>query len=379
MASEFSFLRYRPFRAQIPLYAAIFFSFTAVGILVEMWASDAVRPWYALPVWAVFSGIVGTGWALAFMRSRRFLWAILPFHVLVPAILSWRIPAIGLNPALTLEKLGPLAIRQSVEALACLLMIVAGYVFFVRFIEGEGTRSMRLQTEMRLAEQIHHSLVPPLTLHTQRLELYGRSVSSTEVGGDLLDYVQHDGRVGLYVADVSGHGVRAGVMMAMVKSAIRMKLITSDELQDVFGDLNQIILQVKEPDVFVTMASLQIDGAGLARYSLAGHPPILWWRHGVRQGEWLDSPHPPLGILTKQSYTASAVSASPGDIFVLLTDGVTEVFDSKENQFGHEPVLKTVADRASEPLSEIYNAIIAAIRRHGSQDDDQTLLLARVM
>ena len=118
------------------------------------------------------------------------------------------------------------------EAVICICVIVLGYVFFVVFISGEGAKTMRLRTEINLAQQIHGHLVPAIDRATERLELYGVSVPASEVGGDLMDVCHGDGKTGLYVADVTGHGVSAGVSMSMIKSAIRMKLRDEPELDE---------------------------------------------------------------------------------------------------------------------------------------------------
>ncbi len=78
---------------------------------------------------------------------------------------------------------------------------------------------------MRLARQIHETLVPPIDYEDERIEVFGLSRASAAMGGDLVDLVHRDGSLDVYLADVSGHGVRAGVVMGMLKAAIRMRLL----------------------------------------------------------------------------------------------------------------------------------------------------------
>jgi serine phosphatase RsbU (regulator of sigma subunit) len=98
-------------------------------------------------------------------------------------------------------------------------------------VRKQGLRYFRVQTEIELAEQIHRSLVPPIARHASNHEFYGVSAPSGEMGGDLVDVVQCGNKRIAYLADVSGHGVPSGVLMAMVKSAIRMQLAISCEPQ----------------------------------------------------------------------------------------------------------------------------------------------------
>jgi serine phosphatase RsbU (regulator of sigma subunit) len=118
-----------------------------------------------------------------------------------------------------------------VDVIGCLFAILLGYVFFVRFVRKQGLHYFRVQTEIELAEQIHRSLVPPIVRRGSQDEFYGLSAPSGEMGGDLVDLVQDGDKWIAYLADVSGHGVPSGVLMAMVKSAVRMRLATSSEPQ----------------------------------------------------------------------------------------------------------------------------------------------------
>jgi sigma-B regulation protein RsbU (phosphoserine phosphatase) len=124
----------------------------------------------------------------------------------------------------------------------------------VIFISGEGTRTIRLLTEIKLAEEIHGHLVPAVDRTTEQAELYGLSAPATEVGGDLLDVHHEEGRTALYLADVTGHGVPAGVTMAMVKSAIRMKLRDRPALSNLVSGLNAVLAQTQRPGTLATFA-----------------------------------------------------------------------------------------------------------------------------
>jgi hypothetical protein len=224
-------------------------------------AMERPVPWYGVVTWFVFTGIVAVGWAYSFTLNRKFIAVVIPFSFLAPPLLRhWFHFLPGMVPHDSFD--GPLA-------LITIAALVAGYVLFISFISTEGARTMRLQTEIRLAQQIHARLVPPIDRRIGRLQCYGRSDSSSEVGGDLLDVVEKEGRVGAFVADVSGHGVRAGVLMAMIKSAARMRLLSDDSLDGLMDDLNRVVMQVKEMDMFVTVPACN---------STAPTPPASSWR-----------------------------------------------------------------------------------------------------
>jgi sigma-B regulation protein RsbU (phosphoserine phosphatase) len=190
--------------------------------------------------------------------------------------------------------------------------------------------------------------------------------------------VEKDGRIGAFVADVSGHGVRAGVLMAMIKSAARMRLLSDDSLDGLMDDLNRVVMQVKEMDMFVTVACLQFDSGNTARFLLAGHPSILHYHKSTGQITELKSNYPPTGVVANLRHMQADVAFGPGDLFVLLTDGFLEVENKSGEQFGQARIEELIESNAGRPLSEIFDIVLKAVRAHGPQDDDQTLLFVRV-
>ena len=356
-------------RSRLQIYAAVFCIFGAMGSIYCMALSKPV-PWYGIITWFVYSGIVAVGWAYSFTLNLRFLFILIPASMIVPPLLRhW----FGYLPGMV-----PHSPYHGILALISIAALILGYILFISFISTEGTRTMRLQTEIRLAQQIHSRLVPPINSRIGRYEFFGRSDSSSEVGGDLLDVVEKDGRIGAFVADVSGHGVRAGVLMAMIKSAARMRLLSDDSLDGLMDDLNRVVLQVKEIDMFVTVACLQFDNTNTGRFLLAGHPSILHYHKSTGQITELESNYPPTGVVANLRHVQTDVAFDSGDLFVLLTDGFLEVEDKKGEQFGQPRIEALIKSNASRPLSEIFDTTLKTVRAHGPQDDDQTLLFVRV-
>ena len=224
-------------RARLTFYAGVFCLFAPFSLIYDL-ASPKGLPWQSLALWSIYSGVTAVGWAYAFTRSLRFLWIWIPLSFFVPQLFG---EEFYVRPGARLALVG--------EAVICICVVVLGYIFFVVFISGEGARTMRLRTEMNLARQIHGHLVPAIDRATDSLELYGVSVPASEVGGDLMDVCHADGKTGLYVADVTGHGVSAGVSMSMIKSAIRMKLHDKPELGEMVTRLNAVLTETDRKSV----------------------------------------------------------------------------------------------------------------------------------
>jgi hypothetical protein len=353
--------------SRFKLFAAIFCIFAPLSLIIAAGLADD-WPWWVVAGWMLGSGLIAVGWAATFMWNMKVMFILIPFQALV-GIASTRLNRTA--------ELGEPNITQA--AIVTVAMIVVGYVFFVVFLNKEGAKTLRLQTEIGLAKQIHSHLVPTISLRTRKLDIYGRSISSMEVGGDLVDVVQDERSLGLYVADVSGHGVKAGVFMSMVKSAIRMKLLHSSALDQLCADLNRVVFQVKEPEMFVTFAAMRFDDRGEAEYILAGHPSILHYRKASATVEELPSGAPPLGVVEDLSFEAGRVAIEPGDLLVLLTDGLIEIVDEWDPDVGMARISALVAAAADRPVDELYAHIMTDIRRRADVDDDQTLLVARVV
>jgi phosphoserine phosphatase RsbU/P len=178
------------------------------------------------------------------------------------------------------------------------------------------------------------------------------------------------------LADVSGHGVGAGVLMGMVKAVARTELRAGATLDRLQTTLSRVLYDLKAPTMFATFAALQHTAAEL-RFTVAGHLPILRCHGATQQVEELSLAQLPLAMFEDTRFTSQAVTAEPGDLFVLLTDGLTEVFDRHDEDFGLERVKRLIAAHAAAPLAQIEERLLAAVRAHGTQMDDQTLLLVR--
>jgi len=353
-------------RSKLRLLAAIFLMFAPVELVSSGLTERG--PWWLVAARIALSGSVAVGWALAAIHSWR--------------LLAFVIPA-GIGAYLLLQRFRPPA-DPDVTGLGflCVGLIGFGYVLFISFVNREGVRAVELQTEISLAGHVHRQLVPPIERVTEHLELFGRSVASTEVGGDLVDVVRRGDRCLLCVADVVGHGVAAGIVMAMVKSGLCMNAADDDAHPKLLDGLDRVLSDLGDDRIFVTAACVEVQPSS-ARYAIAGHLPILHYRASDAAVHRLSNGGLPLGINRSvregdgASYSWHRVELGPGDVLALLTDGFTEVLDAEGRELGLQPFEALLRDHSRAPLSEMYARMLAMARRHGQQLDDQTVLLVR--
>jgi serine phosphatase RsbU (regulator of sigma subunit) len=167
--------------------------------------------------------------------------------------------------------------------------------------------------------------------------------------------------------------------MGIVKTAMRMALLRGEMLDGVLRSLHSVLPALKEPSSYVTVAGLRFAGPTLAEYSTAGHPPILHYRHAAGTIGRLSIEQFPVGLIAAAEYGAAETECTFGDIFVLLTDGIIEVANGHDEEFGLDRIESLLVENVTRPLAEIAKRVIQAAAAHGTQADDQTILLARII
>jgi len=275
----------------------------------------------------------------------------------------------------------PVVVHRRVlfDAIGILVGIGFGVRFLLFFTGTEGLASVRMQTELSLAHGIQATLVPTISFQNASFELYGKSIPSTEMGGDLIDVIESDGGLVAYVADISGHGLPAGQLMGMLKSAMRLAMQFRQMPVATLESVDRVLPDLKEREMFATVALLRFGGSSEVEYALAGHPPILHYRHGSSDTARLSMEQLPLGLIPGGSYASKRVIFSPRDLFLMVTDGITEVANARDEEFGLTRLEELLTRHATRALPEIWDLIMREVRQYGPQQDDQSLLLLRVL
>lgn len=353
------------------MLGAIFLIFASVGFLIALMQTQAWG-WFA-GVWSgAFAGCIAMGWTYA-LRTRRY-WLLVPVNA-VPFFAPYAFAPID---ALGLFEVGVGLDEFTRRVILAVLSVVStsiGFTLLVRHVSDTERRSARLDVEMHLARGIHQRLVPPIDSETPRCRAFGVSVASAEVGGDLLDHARTDNALEFHVGDVSGHGVAAGVVMAMLKSALRVR--TDDRSpHTTLARLSETIGVVNAPGVFATFVALRIpdDPSQPVEVALAGHHPVLWWRHAESRLDRIDNEHLPLGV-AGDTYTSRTVDAQPGDRLIVFTDGLVEVMNAAGEQFGSVRLIEQIERACAEGADDdaLIERVCSAVDAWGPREDDQTI------
>jgi Stage II sporulation protein E (SpoIIE) len=360
-----------PVTSSITFFAGVFFLFATL-VLVGTGISFQSETRLEMIGSAAIGGAFAIAWAFAGTRRIFWMFAVVPIVQFGANSLLQRFlpPGHTLN---TDEMHSKLALHGVIE----ILLIIGGYSSFILFFNREGARFFRTQTEVRVAGEIHRSLVPARHETIGNIELFGTSIPSSEVGGDLFDIVQSDGGWHAYVADISGHGVASGILMSMTKSAAFMQLTKLKKPAELLTDLNDVMQPFTAPANYLTFAYVGGNGSGPLNFALGGHLPILHYQAQSRTIIEHSDSNVPIGLFKNQSFKISQLSLLPGDLLAVITDGFTEVFDSKEKEIGMEEFKSMLLSRAQKSLPEIYGELRVETMKFGKQTDDQTMLLIR--
>jgi hypothetical protein len=356
------------------LLAGYFFIGAAGGFACDLLQLNASRVGGGF-FWPVLVGTGATALRAAGIKRIR----LVPLLLLLVVVTAWLgYWASHVSPPLPV----PVVVHRRVlfDAIGILVGIGFGVRFLLFFAGTEGVASVRMQTELSLAHGIQATLVPTISYQNASFELYGKSIPSTEMGGDLIDVIESDGGLVAYVADISGHGLPAGQLMGMLKTAMRLAVQFRQMPVAALESVDRVLPDLKEREMFATLALLRFDdGSSEAEYALAGHPPILHYRHGNRDTARLSMEQLPLGLIPGGSYVSKRVIYSPRDLFLMATDGITEVVNARDEEFGLTRLQELLTQHATRALPQIWDLIMREVRQYGLQQDDQSLLLLRVL
>jgi len=250
----------------------------------------------------------------------------------------------------------------------------------------EAIERERLDRELETARQIQEKLLPLEMPQLPGFEIAGISLPSQQVGGDYFDFLDMGtGQLGIAIADVSGKGIPAALLMANLQASLHAQVIKKGSVADVPSRMNSLLVKSTDTHMFATFFYGILDQVKSTFTSTnAGHnPPFLFRADGkIRR---LEAGGLILGFLPNQKYTQQTVKIKQGDVLVLFTDGITEAAGPSlekisENLFGEERLIEVVRASLTKSAVEIQAAILQAISDHTanvSQFDDITLVLIK--
>jgi hypothetical protein len=359
------FFRSLPWRSYLVFLAGIYFLFSTLGFVSSLLAPGAMSYGEIIRN-SLLSGLVGAIYAHTFTRDLKFLAVGIILQFVLAFSPYGNLELIKDNPELVTY--------LRFHAVGIMLLVILGYILFVKFISGEGLKHFKYKTEIDLARKMHTILVPEIVYKNEEFDISGISKPVGEVGGDMADMFKlRDGKMVLTVADVSGHGVSAGLLMGMFKSALRSNLAHGDSLSECYSNLNSMIFDLKDKKMFLTASSISIH-PGKMEFIVAGHLPLLIYRKGTKKIEELTIRQIPVGMKKDFEFLEGEFSLESGDFVVMVTDGVPETFSKSKELFSMERLKRIIEENAVEESGKLNQNILMEVEKFGIPDDDLTIL-----
>lgn len=244
-------------------------------------------------------------------------------------------------------------------------------------------RGKEREFQMQLAREIQERFYGA-AIDLPGYDIAGATVQAEEVGGDYFDFIPMEGGcLGIVVADVTGHGVGAALVMAETRAYLRALSSQDADLGDILTRTNRALCNDLPANRFVTLLMVRLNPAERTMvYASAGHVPgILMNRSGEEKARFL-SLGPPLGIFQDQEYSHSGiVSLEEADVLFLMTDGVLEMLDRKGNEFGVEGAVRYLRTHTGQPARKILKGLQSFIRAFNPDEavpDDVTGVVVKL-
>ncbi len=235
--------------------------------------------------------------------------------------------------------------------------------------------------ELELARELQASLIPRVLPRAAGVEIGAHNEIANMVGGDIYDFVPlPDGRLSVLFGDASGHGMAAGLVMAVAHAAFRTQLEVDAAPAAMFATLNRILCRTGSPRAFFGCISMLLSADGGVHCAVAGHPPalVVGTDGGVRRR--LGAGAYPLGIKTDLVWPTETIRLEPGELLLLHSDGLSEARNASGQEFGDARIEATVRAAIGLPAPELAEALareVRAFRCDEPPDDDISIAVLR--
>lgn len=241
----------------------------------------------------------------------------------------------------------------------------------------------RVRSEMEIAQKIQTGLLPGDPPHVPGLDMAGRCLPATQVGGDYYDFFLHaEQTLGIVIADVSGHDVGSAFIMATARSALRSEVLARKSPAKILQDTNVVLYDdLTNAEKFITMFYAEYDARTSAlRYSNAAHNPPILLRQGICM--FLDTEGMFIGMWDQVEFAEKTIQLKPDDIVILYTDGVVEAKNAEGHMFktqGLTEVIESVEQHAS--AADILEHLLEEVERFTGNEhrsDDITVVVLKI-
>jgi phosphoserine phosphatase RsbU/P len=240
--------------------------------------------------------------------------------------------------------------------------------------------NQQMTRDLQIARRVQEALVPQGTFSTAKIEIRSAYIPSEVLSGDFYDYFTVNDYLYLFVADVSGHGLPAAILVSLLKSYIHTEAANDRPLSEFMTRLNDFLFSVSLPTQFATAALFRLNQENELVYANAAHPPFLLHRHATGETILLEQPSNLLGAMPNMPFEEHRVNVSPGDTLFLYTDGLTDRVDAEGQFYSVDRVSQAIARSGDADLATVYQSIYDDVTSFSSTEefkDDIAFVVSR--
>ncbi|HET8799264.1 MAG TPA: fused response regulator/phosphatase [Thermoanaerobaculia bacterium] len=228
--------------------------------------------------------------------------------------------------------------------------------------------NQQMTRDLQIARRVQEALVPHGTFASPRLEIRSAYIPSETLSGDFYDYFVQDDRTYLFVADVSGHGLPAAILVSLLKSYIHTEASMDRSLSELMARLNNFLFSVSLPSQFATAALFRMEGDHVV-YSNAAHPPFLLHRRETGLAVLHEQPGNLLGAMPNMPFEEYSLPIAPGDTLFVYTDGLTDRVDGSGDFYSIDRVAAVLERSGTEDLEHLYDSIYDDVRAFAATEE----------
>lgn len=227
----------------------------------------------------------------------------------------------------------------------------------------------QMTRDLQIARRVQEALVPQRAFTSPRLEIRSAYIPSEVLSGDFYDYFTQNEAMYLFVADVSGHGLPAAILVSLLKSYIHTEAANERSLSEFMARLNDFLFSVSLPTQFATAALFRIHDGREVVYSNAAHPPFLLYQRQHRRTIVLEQPSNLLGAMPNMTFDEHSVSVSPGDTLFVYTDGLTDRVNRDGDFYSIDRVAALLESSPDADAGTLFDSIYSDVGNFAATEE----------
>jgi serine phosphatase RsbU (regulator of sigma subunit) len=229
--------------------------------------------------------------------------------------------------------------------------------------------NQQMTRDLQIARRVQEALVPERAFASARLEIRSAYIPSEVLSGDFYDYFSLEESTYLFMADVSGHGLPAAILVSLLKSYIHTEAANDRPLSEFMERLNDFLFSVSLPTQFATATLFRINGGCELVYANAAHPPFLLYQRASRRTVILEQPSNLLGAMPHMPFEEHRLMVAPGDTLFVYTDGLTDRMNGSGDFYSIDRIVDVLDRSGDSDLGTIYDSIYSDVSSFSTTEE----------